>query len=198
MSNPFFSVIVPVHNGEEYMRNGLESIIMQSFDNYELIIVCDDCSDNSEKIAREYTDKVIRTNYGRAGLARNAGIDAATGEWILFMDDDDWWLHEFAFEVIAGKVSDPMFESVLAFGFVWKGVGYRANQPGRVYPAPWNKAYRRDVLSNLRFPDKKIGEDVPFTNAIMCRPEKVLFWDMPLYYYNYGRKGSLTWRAKNE
>ena len=59
MSKPFFSVIVPEHNSAEFMRKGLESIKAQSFTDYELIVVCDACEDNTAEIAREYTDKVF-------------------------------------------------------------------------------------------------------------------------------------------
>ena len=84
---PFFSVIVPEHNSAEYMRKGLESIRSQAFADYELIIICDKCNTKAEmEIAYEYADVLIETNYGKAGLARNAGLNVARGEWILFMD----------------------------------------------------------------------------------------------------------------
>ena len=93
---PFFSVIVPEHNSAEFMRRGLDSIRMQTFKDYELIVVCDSCEDRTAEIAREYTDKVFEIQAKRCGFARNKGLDEATGEWILFMDDDDWfpdWKH---------------------------------------------------------------------------------------------------------
>ena len=92
MNKPFFSVIMPTHNGEEYIRKSLESIRFQTFTDYELIIVCDKCEDNTEAITREYTDKVFVIDAGRCALDRNKGLDEATGEWILFIDDDDWFI----------------------------------------------------------------------------------------------------------
>ena len=85
---PFFSVIVPEHNSEKFMRKGLDSIKEQTFTDYELIIVCDACTDNTVNIAKEYTDKVFEIDKKRCGAARNLGLDNAKGQWILFMDDD--------------------------------------------------------------------------------------------------------------
>ena len=67
MGAPFFSVIVPEHNSAEFMRKGLDSIRDQSFTDYELIVVCDACSDNTAEIAREYTDRFSRSTRSGAG-----------------------------------------------------------------------------------------------------------------------------------
>ena len=74
MSKPFFSVIIPAHNSQEYIRRGLETIRQQRFKDYELIIVCDACTDDTELVAKAYTEKVIVTQFGLDGMARNAGI----------------------------------------------------------------------------------------------------------------------------
>ena len=102
---PFFSVIIPMHNCAEFMRKGLEQIRLQTFSDFELIMVCDACTDNTVEIAKAYIrpgtgDKVLEVNYGRAGMSRNAALDVAEGEWILFADDEDWYL-EGAFGTIA-------------------------------------------------------------------------------------------------
>ena len=106
MSKPLFSVIVPAHNAEEFIEKGLHSIKMQTFTDYELIVVCDRCTDRTAEIAAGYADKVLIRDFGLDGLARNAGIEAAEGEWLLFMDHDDWFLHEFVFQQIADAIKD--------------------------------------------------------------------------------------------
>ena len=103
-SKPFFSVIVPAHNAAGFIKKTLQSVKMQDFKDYELIVVCDRCTDNTYDIAQAYADKMIRTDFGMDGLARNAGIDAAEGEWILFLDDDDWWIHEYVLEEIHKEI----------------------------------------------------------------------------------------------
>ena len=192
---PFFSVIVPTHNAEGYIRKGLDSIRSQVFTDYELIVVCDRCTDGTAEIAREYTDRVIEVNYGRTGPSRNAGLDAARGEWVLFMDDDDWFLHEYVFDQLAATVGENG-EDILAFSFIFKGKGYAANVPGHLFIAVWNKCWRRSFIGDTRFPDWDMGEDDVGFTRILHPKAKITYWDMPMYYYNYLREGSITWDLK--
>ena len=196
MGEPFFSVIVTEHNSAAFMRKGLDSIREQSFTDYELIIVCDACEDKTAEIAREYTDKVIEVDFRRAGLARNRGMDEARGTWILWMDDDDWWLHDEAFAMLAEAVGKNG-EDMLAFGFIFKGKGYAPNVPGHLWPAIWNKVWRRSFIERVgaRFPDWDHADDMGFANQTHGKA-KVAYLDLPFYYYNYMRPGSLTWREE--
>ena len=193
MSNPFFSVIIPAHNSAGWIRKGLESIRAQSWTNYELIVVCDACTDNTAEIAREYTDKVIVTDFGLDGMARNAGLDAATGDWVLFMDDDDWFLHEYVFHQLALTVGKHG-EDVLQFAFIWKGRGYTGVD--RMYVAVWSKCWYREFIGKTRFSDRPYWSDVDFMKAMMEKEPRIHRWDMPMYYYNYLRAGSISWRQK--
>lgn len=193
MSNPFFSVIIPAHNSAGWIRKGLESIRAQSWTNYELIVVCDACTDNTAEIAREYTDKVIVTDFGLDGMARNAGLDAATGDWVLFMDDDDWFLHEYVFHQLALTVGKHG-EDVLQFAFIWKGRGYTGVD--RMYVAVWSKCWYREFIGKTRFSDRPYWSDVDFMKAMMAKEPRIHRWDMPMYYYNYLRAGSISWRQK--
>ena len=195
MSRPFFSVIVPEHNAEDYMRVGLKSIKKQGFKDYELIIVCDACTDDTEKIAIGYGDKVLTTNYARAGLARNAGLDVAEGEWILWMDDDDWY-YDDAFQTIADELRKQSDIDVLAYGFEWKGLGYARQNEKRIYPAIWNKAWRREFIGDNRFPDWIHTDDLGF--AQMMHPKaRFGYLNAVLYYYNFMREGSMAQRIRS-
>ena len=191
---PFFSVIVPAHNSAEWIRKGLDSIRTQVWDNYELIVVCDACTDNTAEIAREYTDKVIITEFGLDGMARNAGLDAARGEWVLFMDDDDWFLHEYVFRQLA-FMAGKHGEDMLLFSFVWKGRGY-TSQEKQMYIAVWCKCWYREFIGETRFSDRPYWSDVDFMKAIMEKNPRIHRWDMPMYYYNYLRPHSISWRKK--
>lgn len=193
-NKPFFSVIIPAHNSAEWIRRGLDSIRAQVWTDYELIVVCDACTDNTAEIAREYTDKVIITEFGLDGKARNAGLDAARGQWVLFMDDDDWFLHEYVFQqlaLMAGKHGEDM----LAFSFIWKGRGY-TSQEKNTYIACWCKCWWRGFIGETRFSDVPFWSDVDFMHAIMAKKPRIYRWDMPMYYYNYLRKGSISWRKQ--
>ena len=195
MHNPKFSVIVPAHNSAAYIRRGLDSIRSQTYTDYELIVVCDACTDETATIAAEYADKVIKIDRGLDGIARNAGIDAARGEWLLFMDDDDWFLHEYVFAQLAGAVGKN-HEDILFFSFIWKGVGYTRQSKDQMFFAPWCKCCRRKFVGRTRFPPVQYGSDAYFFADLMRNNPKAAAWDMPMYYYNYLRPGSMTWRKE--
>ena len=194
MSEPFFSVIVPAHNAAEYIRKGLHSIRKQIFKDYELIVVADACDDDTALISLDYADKTLVRRYGLDGLARNDGIGAAAGKYILFMDDDDWWIHEYAFDMIAEKlVLDHVDE--LRFGFIWKGRGYYNQYPLRNI-AVWSKAWRREWIGDRRFPDTPYWSDVGFDKQMHTGEYTYANLDQALYYYNYLRPGSISWRKE--
>lgn len=197
MSRPLFSVIVPAHNAEEFIKNGLHSIKYQTYTNYELIVVCDRCTDHTADIALNYADKVLIRDYGLDGLSRNAGIEAADGEWLLFMDHDDWWLHEYAFEMLAGFLEQRKHEplDVVMFNFIWKGRGYCQQTRFRTV-AVWNKCWRREFVGDTRFPAKPYWSDVDFNRAMFDKMPIVTSMDHALYYYNYLKEGSISWREK--
>ena len=194
MTGPLFSVITPQHNSAEFMRKGLNSIRGQGFKDYELIVICDSCTDNTAEIAVGYADMIIMTDYGRAGMARNAGLDHATGEWILFMDDDDWYLPD-AFQIIADELERQKDIDILAYGFEWKGMKTAYQRRDRIYPAIWNKAWRREFIGEERFPDWIHTDDLGFARKMHPRA-RFGFLNMALYYYNFMRKGSVSDRIR--
>ena len=191
---PFFSVIVPAHNCAEYMRKGLSSIKKQDFTDYELIIVCDSCTDDTPKIAIGYADKTVITDYGRAGMARNAGLDVAEGDWVLFMDEDDWYLPD-AFQAIADVLKEQKDIDILAYGFEWKSMGIAMQSPKRIYPAIWNKAWRREFIGDERFPDWVHTDDLGFARRMHPRA-RFGFLSVPLYHYEFMRPGSVSDRIR--
>lgn len=200
VEKPFFSVIMPAHNAENHFRKGIQSIAEQTFPDYELIVVCDACTDYTEQMARLYGSactclKTIRTEYGLDGMARNAGIDAAKGEWILFIDDDDWFLHEYVFQMLHDAL-ETTDSDMLLFGFIWKGKGYTQNRPEGCSIAVWSKAWRREFIGDTRFPDTPYWSDQGFMERIIQKKPLVTWWDMPMYYYNYLRPGSISWRKE--
>ena len=196
MNKPFFSVIVPEHNSAEFMRKGLDSIRSQTFTDYELIIVCDSCTDNTAEIAREYTDKVYEIDAKRCGFARNKGLDEANGEWILFMDDDDWFMDTMVFQTLTDTVG-KQDEDILAFSFFWKGHGVKQNTVNHLWTAVWNKAWRKEFIDRIgaRFPDWIHSDDEGFSRITHHRA-KIAYMNQCLYYYNFMRPGSLTWQIE--
>ena len=195
MTEPFFSVIVPCHNSAEYMRKGLDSIRNQDFQDYELLIVCDRCEDNTVDIAGEYIrpgtyDTLCLVSYGRAGMSRNAALDIARGEWVLFMDDDDWYFPG-AFQVLHDELTRQTNIDVLAYGFEWKDRGPTLQSKNNIKTAVWNKAWRREFIGQERFPDWIHTDDLGFAKK-MHPKARFAFLPMILYYYNFMRPGSVS------
>ena len=197
MSEPFFSVIVPAHNSQQYLARCLGSVKQQTFKDYELIVVCDACTDDTATVARKYADLVIETNHGMDGLARNAGIYAARGRWLMFLDDDDWWIHEYVLEEVFNTIYSIVPVQLVLFDFIWKDAPpnkekYYVQDINNVNIAVWSKAFRRDLIGDTRFPGIQFTSDKPFMDAI-CEKHPVAYPMRKLmYYYNYMRKGSQT------
>ncbi len=110
------SIIIPVYNVEPYLRECLESVLQQSFADWEAICVNDGSTDNSATILEEYGHKddrfkIVNQPNGGLSAARNTGLKAATGEYVLFLDSDDW-LEGNALEIVSGSLTD---EDLLCF-----------------------------------------------------------------------------------
>lgn len=204
---PKFSIILPTHNGQDRIGLAITSVQRQTFDDYELIVVCDACTDDTVKyVENMYIDnlndphiKIIETDFRSDGLARNAGLDVAQGEWILFLDDDDYFMHEYCFSLLADQVGKDN-EDVLDFSFIWKTIGYKCQTPDEQFVMVWCRAWRRSFIGDNRFNEEPYGSDKEFyERMILHNPDiTVKFWNMPLYYYNYMREGSLSWMEKQK
>ena len=195
MGVPFFSVIVTAFNSAGFIRKGLDSIRDQDFKDYELIVICDKCVDNTADVAREYADVVREMDHDRDGQSVNMGLDLARGVWLLFMDDDDWYLPG-AFRKIAEELQRRPYIDILAYGFEWKHIGTTYNSPRKVYPAVWNKAWRREFVGDTRYPDWRVSSDLGFARQLHPRARFAYMYE-PLYYYNFMRKGSCSEKLRN-
>lgn len=191
---PRFSVIMPAHNAANRMQMPLDSIKSQHFKDYELIVVCDACTDVTEDIAKYYGTKTKCINAHSDGVARSTGLDMATGEWIIFVDDDDRFLHEYVFSQIDQKLKEIECD-VLCFSFVAKNWGYKKPTDNKGvtgtdehWTAVWTKVWRREFIGDTRFQALPRGSDVHFTFDIWAKKPRVYDWDCPMYYYNVYEK----------
>ena len=188
-----FSIILPAHNAADRIRDALEMIKAQTFTDYELIVICDSCTDNTHEIAEAYGARAIDVDYHSAGLSRNRGLDEATGEWVLFHDDDDKWIHAFVLESIDRKLRAFDDVDLLQMSFYWKGIGVTGPLlNGQMWGNVWSKAIRREFIGETRFPDLYGPDDLEFVNRILAKEPRTILWDTPIYYYNYMRPGSIT------
>lgn len=191
-----FSIIIPVHNAEDRICKALDIIKSQTFTDYELICVCDACTDRSASICRGYTDKVYEVDFHNDGLARSKGLDVAKGEWVLFHDDDDWWMSSRVLEIInmmLQRIGD-IHVDVIHCGFEWKGIGtMTSSHPnGGLWMNVWSKVWKRSAIGDTRFPNVHSVSDAKFCEEMYKKNLKIVLWDYVFYFYNYMRKGSIT------
>ena len=191
-----FSIIIPAYNSAGHIRKALDSIKAQTYTDYELIVVCDSCTDNTEEIAKEYGARTEAVSYHADGLTRNRGMELATGDYILFMDDDDWWLHEYVLQQLADKINEVPWADIICFSFIFRHLGYAKpirKLNGAHWIAAWSKCYRRATIGSSRFGYRTDGAaDVAFFEGMFSKGLRIYDWDMPLYYYNYWRKDSIS------
>ncbi len=195
------SVIVPVYNVEPYIRQCVDSIINQTYKNLEIILVDDGSPDNCGKICDEYATKdarikVLHIENGGPAVARNAGLDIATGNYIGYIDSDDYiepdmyeTLYNAMIRTDAGLVVCNWFEGTESN---WvKNTVYPKKEiltPNEAFEAfynsmyVWNKLYRKDVVKNLRFVET-YAQDVLYTFTNFTRIDKVVCLDKSLCYY---------------
>lgn len=213
------SVIIPIYNVEKYIPQCLDSILNQAFKDFEIICVNDGSSDNSLSVLQSYKakdDRIIiidKKNEG-SGIARNAGLSIAKGDYIYFIDGDDW-VEENVFDKIIAK-ADELNTDILIFGglsyYEGKGKkgGYSADKLPKKYlnkvfsakdikkdifkfpSTAWTKLYKRDFLikNNIKFQDIKVGQDqLPFFHS-MIKAERIALLPENIYCYRKNRKGS--------
>ena len=194
-NNPAISIIIPIYNAEKHIERCMRSVYAQSFSDYEIILVNDGSTDNSAAMCRGYAEKDPRIIYiekenGGAGSARNAGMDAAKGDYLAFPDCDDWFEPEMYAELFALAQSgdyDVVFSGVnyysqtgggeTAFSRTQniKAVAFTDQKACRknimtffptttIFDVPWNKLYKRSIVvgNRIRFTDIRRCQDAMF------------------------------------
>lgn len=196
---PKISVIIPIYKVEKYLRPCVDSVLNQTDADLEVILVDDGSPDNCGAICDEYANKdsrvkVIHKENGGVSQARNAGLDAATGEWVTFVDSDDLIDHHYAqfllkaqeqtgadmvccgntrfCETLPNLLSEDRLDSNLVETF--DRAQAMANAFGIWYkPNIWGKLIRRKLFHSLRFPNAKRAEDLWISYRLLAACEKV-------------------------
>lgn len=223
MSKIKVSVIVPVYKVEKYLSTCIESLLCQTLKEIEIILVDDGSPDNCPALCDAYAlkdsrIKVIHKTNGGVSDARNIGIKKATGEYIGFVDPDDWVKPEmfqtmyqnatqsnadvvvcnlFIYEQDKQKTIKKPYWSNVKTGIVSKKKIYR-----NMFIKPcyiWNKIYKKNFLdkNKLHFIKGYIYEDIPFFTQVMLLAKSVSYCPLYLYFYRIGRNDSLS-RGKSE
>lgn len=205
-SLPKISIIVPVYNVEKYLRQCIESILTQTYTNLEIIIVNDGSTDESGKICSEYASMdsrikyISQENHG-ISMARNTAIDVSTGEYIGFIDGDDW---------IAADMYDVLYENAVNYSAdisecsiksvdegtrktgvqdtnisvtVLEGIDKIKDNMIRSTHSMCNKLFHKQLFEGIRLPKGKIYEDLFTTYKLIDKANRIVVLSKEGYYY---------------
>ncbi|MDY4077588.1 MAG: glycosyltransferase family 2 protein [Clostridium sp.] len=216
--NELISIVVPVYNVEKYLKKCIDSIINQTYKNLEIILVNDGSTDNSGKICDEYVlkdnrIKVIHKKNEGLSSARNLGIDISNGEYIIFVDSDDWIKKDMIkklYEIIQKDNSDI---SICNYFLSYNEEDQIQKEKiefcqfnniealKKLYDENFNiimtisccKLFKKNLFSDIKFPKGKIHEDEFTTYKLLYKSKKVSYTSEKMYYYRQ-REDSITHR----
>lgn len=208
------SVIVPVYNVDNYLRKCIDSLIVQTLKDIEIILVNDGSTDESIDICEEYKlkdnrIKVIHKENGGLSDARNKGIDIAKGKYISFVDSDDWitpqmleklyiLASKYEADIVQGDYIKAYDEDIIVNNISENIIKYNSEQIlDELYSGNytknivvWNKIYKRELFNDIRFPKGKLHEDEFTTYKILHKANLIIDSNIPIYYYRQ-REGSI-------
>ena len=206
------SIIVPVYNAENFLRRCIDSILAQSYTDFELLLVDDGSPDNCGAICDEYATqdsrvRVLHKENGGVSSARNLGLDNAQGEWVTFIDSDDWVESDFLEKmmisadtdlVVGGNVrpsgelkqaTDKLYDTASMADFLEEHLN------GSLLRAPWGKLLRYSIIEHyhIRFDEHiRFGEDTIFIYKYLCQCQVVS--TISSCGYHYTDKDDVWWR----
>lgn len=211
---PLISIIVPVYNVKDYVEKCLDSICGQSYFNLEIIVIDDGSTDGSGEVCETYASKdkrikVIHRRNGGLSAARNEGLDVATGEFVGFVDSDDWIdldMYEFLYQLLKAEEADISICSHYVEKSGKTKVKYVSDEvlnlisldairllveDNIIRNFAWDKLYRRSMFENLRFPQGRYFEDMAIMYRVFYQARKIVMKGHPKYHYMI-RDNSIT------
>lgn len=211
--NDKVSIIVPVYNAEKTIERCLKTILNQTYNNIEVILINDGSNDSSDKIIKSFDDKrIIYKKNKNQGVSktRNDGIDLSSGKFIVFVDSDDY-LSEFMIEKLMNKKDNFVvsgynevhkdvvinsFELSLSSDLIDIGEHFwDLYEVKKAVNRPWGKLYNASIIKNncLKFNENlSLGEDLLFNLEYFRFVNKLVYIDEPLYFYRVGNPNSLA------
>ena len=217
-----FSIVVPIYKVEKYIKQCIDSVLCQTYKHFELLLVDDGSPDNCPEICDAYAKndtriRVIHKQNGGLSSARNAGLDRASGEYIIFLDSDDYWDDKFALEglksiieknkcdvYITGfkkKYGDNILEyndkSIISTDISLndhdKYIKYLM-QNNFFRASAWDKIYRREFIekNGIRFTEGQLSEDIEWSAKILLCMNSIYLTNKKFYVYRRDNKGSIS------
>lgn len=206
------SVIIPVYNKEQYLPDAIDSVLKQTYPYFELLVINDNSTDGSRQICENYCqqdDRVrlfdnISDEHG-PGPARNIGLDHAMGDYILFVDADDWTderllekcvqkMEETNADIVQYGISIQERDGIKSNCYFWKGKKVLTQKEikedpiiflGNLQNSSVTYLYSKKLIGNIRFENVISGEDISFVLDVLSKVQKISFIETPLYFYRY-------------
>lgn len=208
MEKELISIIVPVYNVEKYLNRCVESILAQTYDNLEIILVDDGSPDNCGNICDEYAKKdsriiVLHKTNGGLSDARNRGINIAKGKYIGFVDSDDY-IEKDMFEILYNLCKENNADiSMISYKEIENGIIINENskytnkifeynnieaikellKDEKIKNYAWNKLYKKELFDEIEYPINMAYEDVGTTYKLFEKAKKIMWDDIPKYNY---------------
>lgn len=209
---PLISIIVPIYNAQIYLSECIDSILTQTFTDFELILIDDGSTDNTEDICKNYVKKDSRIHLFRqknqgVSSARNLGITKAKGNWIAFVDADDKLKKEYLQELIRHNSSDLIIgkfsilhstnestqpsskEKLLNLHSTKEALEYWEKDPQTTFYYPWGKLFSTKIIKTheIKFnTDMKVSEDTCFIMQFVCYAKSIYYTSARNYQYRRG------------
>ena len=186
-----FSIIIPNYNKEEYVEETLNSIFNQTYKTFEVIVIDDASSDNSLEIIKKFDCIILNTNRARAGGARNKGLDHATGDYIIFLDSDDYFTDNTVLErlnnlingedIIFLNYTRDKYGEIITVKEDKEDISYKIENTKNL-GAP-TKCFKKEILEGIRFPEAKRYEDINFALEAMCKAKTFAYFEDSFFTY---------------
>ncbi len=216
MNKQLISVIVTAYNIKPYLSRCMESLLNQTWENLEIILVDDGSVDGTEKLCDAYAMKnpkvqVIHQSNGGPSAARNAGVAIAKGDYIGYVDGDDWVEPAMYEEMLKACLQNEAEIAICSYREVGEGCVESAptgnviplnrqealewyisgHEQYHIYHSVWSKLFKREVIADIVFSEGRKSEDIMYTTWALTKAAKCVFLDTPYYNYMTDRESSI-------
>ena len=206
------SLIIPVHRMNPWLEKCITSAVEQTYEKLEILLVDDGLDDETKEYLRHWEERDERIRYLRleesrgVSSARNRGFDESTGEYLAYLDSDDWLdekfcvsmmrvLREYNCDIVSCEYLEVHRTETVQAGksarldgsvSIWNSADAWAQISAwdQMYSVVWGKLYRKNVMEGIRFPEGRVHEDEFVTWKCMIKTKEIAYLDAPLYYYN--------------
>lgn len=220
MNKIVFSVIIPIYNSSKYIEECILSVINKGFDNLEVLLINDGSTDNSKDICQKYADEhenitLVNKSNGGASSARNAGLELVKGDYILFLDSDDYYINDI-FHELESKIKEFNSPEIIIYSMLLKKettsafhkltlpdnffINNKITKTETIYPILFGTSYlnnvtrlciKKELAQQLKFDENlPYGQDYVFCVELFLKSNTILYCDRNFYLYRFNEESA--------